>query len=215
MKKVLLSAFAILTFANVSAQKKPIKAKIKETSSTSSSSEGFGQGDIFITGGLGISTTSQGDATNSNFTFKPQAGYFVTDNIAVGLAIGYSNTKEDNTVTITKTSEFNFGAFGRYYFTPADKFSFFGELALGYLSQNQENIPLIGPSTTNKGSGFQIGVSPGINYFLNSHFAIETSVGLLGYKTVGADDVPNAKPTNTFDFKVDFSDVKFGLLYKF
>jgi hypothetical protein len=169
----------------------------------------FAKGNMFATGMVGISSTSQGDNKSSSFDFSPSFGYFVSNNIAIGasLSIG-SSTEETASVKVSDESTLSFGGFARYYTTPANNFSFFANLGLAYGSSTDNIAPKV---TT---SGFGLTVAPGISYFLSKHIAMETSVGILNYSTAKA-DVAGAKATNTFNLGLGLSSVNFGLVYKF
>src|SRR5690606_17220279 len=157
MKKLLLSLAAVFVFGLVNAQE--------------TESNGFAKGDVFLSGSVGFSSESTGDVKTNGFNITPSAGYFVSENIAVGLSLGYTSTKDEapNREDI-KYSEFGIGAFGRYYFTPANKFSLFGQLGVGSQNGKYEQ-----GSTEVKADGFNVAVAPGINYFVSEHFAREAT----------------------------------------
>lgn len=203
MKKIILSVAAIFAFGFANAQDK-------------AASEGFAKGDVFISGSVGISSSKTGDFKENNLSFSPRAAYFVDDNIALGLAIGYETQKIDAGASATNTQT-SFGAFGRYYVTPSSKFSLFAQLGVDITSNDFEFgvdsdgdlIALDGES-----KGFNVGFAPGFHYFVSDKFALETSIGVLGYSS--DDNGGNgADKTNTFALGLDFSNVMFGLTYKF
>ena len=76
MKKVILTAIAVLGFAFANAQ-----------------TGGFAKGDAFISGALSVNSTKEGDAKTSGFIIEPKVGYFVSENIAVGAKLGFGSTK--------------------------------------------------------------------------------------------------------------------------
>lgn len=201
MKKILLSAAAIMAFGFANAQDTPTK--------------GFTKGDVFASGSIGYGSEKTGENKNNVFTFSPKAGYFVTNNIAVGVKLGFTSGKDTEQVgpasIETKTNTFEAGAFGRYYFTPASQFSFFGELSAGFNSSKTEIEGVPGESKSN---GFNVGVAPGISYFVSNNIALEATFGLLGYKT-NKPDVDGAESTDTFNIGANFSDIRFGIVYKF
>ena len=193
MKKLILSAVAVFAFGFVNAQE-----------------GGFGQGDIFVTGGVGFGSSKTGDAKSSSFNFSPKAGYFVNENIAVGLGLNIGSTTVDNGAEV-KTNSFEGEVFGRYYFTPASQFSLFGQLGAQFGSNKMEVEGVPGDSTS-KTFGVNAGV--GVSYFLNSNWALEAGWAGLGYHS---DDNggEGADKTNTFGLNVDLSAINFGLVYKF
>ncbi|WP_310556347.1 outer membrane beta-barrel protein [Flavobacterium sp.] len=203
MKKVLLTAIAVFVFGFSNAQEEE--------------SNGFSKGNVMLSGGFGIVSQSQDEEKFTGLYIRPKAGYFVSNNIVVGLSLGLSNTKEENGALnpIVKRSQTSIGAFGRYYFTPANKFSFFGELDFNVLSSKTTFInPLPTSSIETKANGFNVGLSPGVSYFISKNFALETSIGLLGYQTE-KQDVPGAKSLSSVNFGVDISSITLGLVYKF
>lgn len=170
---------------------------------------GFNKGSIFGTGSVGFSSEEENGDKTTSFTFRPKVGYFVTSNVAIGLNLGFTSTKRDFGTTDSKSSSFNVGAFGRYYFKPANQFSMFLNLGFDYMGTKNE----IGPAET-KENGFEIGLAPGFNYFITNRLALEASIGLLGFSSMKP-DVQGAEATTNFDFNVGINSISFGLLYKF
>ncbi|WP_044398455.1 outer membrane beta-barrel protein [Lacinutrix sp. Hel_I_90] len=209
MKKlVFTAAIAALGFTSVNAQ---------EAMSTG----GFNEGDVFISGAVGFGSSSQGDNSENTFTVSPKVGFFVNDNIAIGATVGYSSYTDEyqtvNPVTFEdvtaedKFSVFSAGVFGRYYFTPGSQFSFFGELAAGITSTTEDDAFV---EEDFKSNGVTAAFAPGISYFVSDNFAIEAAVGVLGYNTNKA-DVDGAEARNDFNIGADFSNISFGVVYKF
>lgn len=197
MKKVLLTAVALFAFGFANAQ-----------DSKEGSSEGFSNGDFFITGSANFSSTKMGDVKADGYNVSPSVGYFVTDNIALGAGVTFGKSKmtiEDESVDVQSVGG-NVGA--SYFFTPADKFSLFAGLGLGY------NTSKVGNGETINLNTFSVAVAPGFNYFLNDHFAVQASLGVLGY-TSSKFDVDGAKSTNTFALGLNGTDLNFGITYKF
>ncbi len=202
MKKILLSAVAVMAFGFANAQE-------------ATGTKGFAEGDVFLTGSVGFGSEKTGDAKTSQFNISPKAGYFVTSNIAIGVQLGYTSATEtevdiDGTYDVD-TNTVEAGAFGRYYFTPARDFSFFGQLSVGYTSSKTE---VEGQDGEYKENGFNLGLAPGISYFVSEHIALEATFGLLGYNTAKP-DVDGAESTDTFNIGANFNDINFGIVYKF
>lgn len=204
MKKVLLTAVAVFAFSFANAQ--------------DSTTGGFSKGNIMLSGGIGIGSESQDVQKSSGFSVTPKVGYFLTNNFVVGLALGFESTKDENGAAnpIVKNTTTSLGVFGRYYFTPASQFSFFGELGVNSMSTKEKTTnPSPIPSSEVKFNGFDVVLAPGVSYFLSKSFALETSIGVLGYQTEKQKDLPGAKSKNSFNFGVNLSDIKLGLVYKF
>lgn len=202
MKKLLVVG-AVALFAGANAQ---------ETETV-----GFNMGDTFITGAVGFNSQTTGDVKSNTFTIAPSVGHFVTSNIAIGARVGYTTSTDKNTVAnvevSNKVNTFAVGAFGRYYWMPASRFSIFGELNANYA--NAKNTVESGSvSTDNKADGFNIGFAPGINYFLSPNFALEATWGIINYSSVKP-DVDGAIATDNFGIGLDLNDISLGLVYKF
>ncbi len=195
MKKIILTVAAVFAFGAANAQDK------------NEGSEGFSKGSMFVSGTFSYDSSKTGDAKSNNLEFSPAFGYFLTDNVALGGRLSVTSGENE---AETKTSGFGLDVFGRYYMTPASKFSLFGEAAIGFGSNKVE--PAGGGETTSKTFGVNLGL--GVNYFLSSNWAIEAGWAGLGYNSDdnGGD---GADKTNTFGLNLDLSSINFGLLYKF
>lgn len=202
MKKVILSVAALFAFGFANAQ------DVKE----STGGKGFASGDVFISGTVGIHSESEGDVKFNAFTIAPKVGFFVTENIAIGGKLGFTSAKAEAPLTEDeKYTEFSIGAFGRYYATPASDFSFFAELGADFSNTKSEQAPAPDYKTT----GFNIGLAPGVSYFISENFALEASIGVLNYNTNKPDNGGNPDSTDTFDLNLNLTDVNVGLVYKF
>ncbi|WP_396163556.1 outer membrane beta-barrel protein [Flavobacterium sp.] len=198
MKKVLLSAVALLAFGFANAQEEK------------STNGGFSKGDVFVTGAFtfGSSNDKDNEVKTNGFEIAPQVGYFLTENIAIGGKLGFASSKEETAGVDTEDmSGLTLGAFGRYYFTPANQFSLFANLGLDYASMKDKLADA-------KLNGFQAGLGAGMNYFVSSNFSIEAGVAVLGFSSEKS-DATGAKGTSSFGFGGDWRAVTFGVNYKF
>ena len=202
MKRILLSAVAIMVFGAMSAQE--------------AATSGFSPGNAFITGSVGYQSQKTGDIKTDAFTITPMVGYFITGNIAVGGQVAYTSSTDFIDTGLSsyelEINAFGIGAFGRYYTTPANAFSLFGQLSVAYQTAKSEASG--GAVAEIKADGFGIDLSPGISYFVSDHFALEATIGSIGYSTANP-DVEGMPSTNTFNIGLNLSDVSFGVLYKF
>lgn len=205
MKKLLLTAIAVFAFGFANAQE-----------STESSNGGFSKGDVMLSGGIGFGSRSQGDIKDNGFQVSPKVGYFITDHIVGGISLGYATLKsESNGLNPTRNlNTISYGVFGRYYTTPAKQFSFFGEIHANAFSSKTKitnNFPDF--PQERKVTGFQVGIAPGISYFVSKHLALETSIGLLEYSNENPDGPADSR--NSIDVGLNLSNVNLGLVYKF
>lgn len=122
-----------------------------------------------------------------NVNINPNAGYFITDGIAVGLKIGaglQTVKKGDNVWS------YEFKPFGRYYFPEgaSETGRFFG----------QADIGITGYSGTTSDTSFAFGVAGGYSHFVSRNVALE---GTLGYN-YSKSDVAGAEAQNGLGFAV-------------
>ncbi|MGX7666877.1 outer membrane beta-barrel protein [Flavobacterium pedocola] len=199
MKKTLMILSAVFAFGFANAQE-----EVKEAGNG-----GFAKGDLFVSGAFGFSSDKTGDAKSSSFEIEPKVGYFVTENIAIGAKLGFGSEKaEDAAGNETQDdSSFTFGAFGRYYMTPANQFSVFGQLGVDF-TNTEDNL------ADAKMKEFGINAGLGLSYFVSNNFAIEASWAGLGY-TSNDNGGNGADKTNSFGLEVDMRAINFGLIYKF
>lgn len=199
MKKLIFAAIAVLAFGFANAQ--------------DSGSFGFSKGNVLLEGNLGLSSTNNKNTevkTNS-FEFNPKVGYFLTDKFALGLDLGIGSNKEKAVgVDAAKSSNFNVGIFGRYYFLDlGQRFKTYTEAGIGLNS---------GKVDESKYSGVGFGAGLGINYFVSNSFAI--NFGLTDILTYNSNKYKGAKAVSEFDVNLNvfnnfFNTAKFGLTYKF
>jgi len=196
------------------------------------------KGTVYLTGSVGYSQTETNSGNNKveDFNVLPTAGFFVADNFAVGLGVGFATSKVTNistatfgpattTVTTTeqKTPAFVIEPFARKYWTLSDKLYFFGQLAVPMAFGKVENeissvttsgstVTTVSSSTEAKATSVGVTVKPGLDYFLNKNWTIEATIGEFGYN--------NFKPkggvaTNNYNFGLDLTAVTIGVKYVF
>jgi outer membrane protein len=201
MKKVILAAIAVFAFSSANAQ------EVKEAKG-----EGFAKGDLFVTGAVSFESTNDknNEVKTNYFEIAPQVNYFVTENITVGAKIGFTSEKTEVLGSDDQDdSSVSFGLAGRYYFTPASKFSLFGQLSAEYVTM-KDNL-----STPEfKVNGFGAGLGLGLNYFVSSNFSLEAGLAVLEFASAKA-DVEGAKNVSGFNFGGDLRAVSIGVNYKF
>ena len=199
MKKVLLTAAAVLSLTFVNAQEE------KGTGS------GFSKGSTFVSGGFSLTSTNNKNTNvkTSGFGIEPKIGYFVSEKIAIGAKFGYASDKSKNaTVDLSDDSTMSVGVFGRYYTTASSQFSLFGQLGFDYVTIKDN---MTDGMTVN---GWGLAFTPGINYFVSDNWAVEATIGSLGYGSAKA-DVAGAKEVSAFDLSLDLRAISFGVNYKF
>lgn len=203
----------------------------------------FKKGDWLVEGSVGGISFDSGDAeserdtlTNksdfSSFSFDiyPKAGYFVTNDLAIGLGLGFSFSNSENSgyspITGVKTSKYmsdnvtlSLAPFLRYYLpaNPTTKLRFYGQVEGGFstdLSRNSEyeyysNSGAISAlykyDYPSKYFSYYVQPTLGLNYFLAENVAFN---GSLGYRYSSSSETYNYTEIPTGATPVKYPDNK-------
>ena len=115
-----------------------------------------GQGVWMIGGQIGFNSVSSDGNSFSLFSFQPEAGYFVIDNLAIGTSLGLT--------AVEGSTEFGIGPFVRYYLWS----NLFAQAGVKYLTG-----PINPFDIFDSISPFRYGAGVGYSFFVNSAVAIE------------------------------------------
>lgn len=210
MKKIKITILLFLVCISVYAQ--------EETKTV----EGFRQLDVFISGTVSYRVSSTDFRTVKNFSFEPRLGILFSDKIVVGPYLNYkifsSSLENPNSFfsgnnIISHTEDFReIGIFGRYYFNPLGKFSTFSELLLSHSNGGEKRDYRGDFEGFHDKESLQLFLGFGLNYFLNQHFALQTSWGGISYRVT---EIGSDKSVGDFSFGFSLEKIKLGLLYKF
>lgn len=193
-----MAAIAAFGFANVNAQE--------------GTTFGFGEGDIFIEGNVSVRSSKDKNTLNvetktNSFTISPKAGYFLTDQFAVGAELGFGKYKEETGNTINEdVSTVGGGLFARYYFLELGKrFKTYSEFGIGYgTAKDKGNAG----STLTKNT-FGAGLDLGINYFVTEKIALTFGLtDILSVSTTKNELTVSGTPGKTSSTNTD---VNFGI----
>ncbi|WP_225312591.1 outer membrane beta-barrel protein [Pseudotamlana haliotis] len=171
----------------------------------------FEEGDMFVEGGVSVST----DDVTTSYSINPKFGYFLSDKVAIGGDLDFGGSKDESTSPDTKTNFFGVGAFARYYFLELSqkRFKAYGDVGLGY-SHSRVEVGDV-DNTTN---GIKANLTLGVNYFFTKKFAATFVLAdILTYNNANPE---NSDATNSFELNINlfnnpFAQPQFGLLYKF
>jgi hypothetical protein len=131
---------------------------------------------------------------NSYLYFSPSAGFFIADNLALGLSFGVGKQHYNSPYLsydsipnlYTNTSEgtnFSLAPFLRYYYMPKENFGFYGQLTAGYstqLNKYESNRP-DNINSKSRETGFYIEFTPAFVFFPTSKLGLEASIGGINY----------------------------------
>jgi outer membrane protein len=165
MKKLLLAAFAVFAFTSVDAQTEKGNWVFGGNTSLSFAST---KAKVEVDG-----NEVDGDLTSTVFSVTPSVGYFVIDNLAVGLDLSFTSNKNDNGDTDVTTSSFSVLPMGTYFFDAGESFKPYVGAGVGLISTSS------GDEDINKSSGLAIRGKGGVAYFLNESIALDFSVQYL------------------------------------
>ena len=149
------------------------------------------KGTYFVNGSIFLD--SRTDKINDNKTTSfttaigPKAGYFIMDNLAIGLEANIQTSKSTSEDAVFGDIEVTSNAlaalaFGRYYLDNG----LFGEVAVGFGSQKTES-GLLGEQ---KASIFGFHIGAGYAFFLGEHVAIEPTLNSR-WEDVNPDGAPS------------------------
>lgn len=177
----------------------------------------IGAGTIMLGGSLGFNSTDGGSQSTTgggttvstdktartSWNFSPAVGYFLTDDIALGIRLGLGGrnhgqaTSQDGTTTENITSFFwNAELFGRYYKSLGSNFYIFGDLGLGYGQESWTDKedgnggnPAIHDGNEHKVGTFGVNLAPGVAFFPTENWGIDFTLNRLVSFSSSTDNV--------------------------
>lgn len=169
----------------------------------------------------GPTITTDGDKKLEG-TFGLGGGYFLSDNIAVGISFelrGSKMTPPDTSKAEERMAGFGAGVFARYYVPMSDNFYFFGQLGYSNLatgtSETQGGTETEGPKTFRH----SFGIRPGFTFFPASRIGLDLTFGNIGWSTTktteefGGGTIESR--SSGLDISFDMTTVVFGIQYFF
>jgi hypothetical protein len=145
--------------------------------------------------------------TSTLFTISPSVGYFVLDELAIGISMDYTFSRVRSAVgEKNEDSNVLFGPFARYYLPIADDMAVFLEGSFGF-GNSRNDMELGGQPQNIRTNMVAFGVGPGLTIFSTSAIGIEA---LCKYNysrstfdtTIGGINAKTITRTNQFDFSV-------------
>ncbi|MCB9347060.1 MAG: outer membrane beta-barrel protein [Lewinellaceae bacterium] len=170
---------------------------------------GFSAATSTITQDKGSGDVATENPTYTQFSIAPSVGYFLIDNLALGIGLDYTfNQVKNKTQATNKDSDLLFGPFARYYIPMTDDMSFFLEANFGF--GNSSDDQEVGGVQQNISTNiFAVGVGPGFTIFSSDAIGIETLVKYNYARSdfdtnIGGVRAKTMTRTNQFDFSVGF-----------
>ena len=197
MKKIFL--LGLLAIGAAEARAQSISAGTISLGGSIGYNQFSGNSNTVYSGNSGLNYNFSNDIKRYYLYLSPSVSYLVTDNLAVGLALGYSNGMrvEDavsNPAFTTvqhgryTTTSLRAGAFGQYYKMLNTQFGLTGRLGTGYqrVKEDRDGYNAANGTTnyftgTNTSAGYYADLTPGIVFFPVPKFGINASLGSLSF----------------------------------
>jgi len=210
------------------------------------------KGKMFLGGQFNLSgntnsmsdTLSRYDNHSLNFVITPNFGYFIADNLALGVSLDFGvdhsnnhfeNTNlatlfRTNTNSINNSYTYGIGGFARYYVNITDHFKLHINGGLNYSHRTDKRSSLSNDtgdlnSTSIKDyqefqlNSFTLEVSPGLVYFVTPRLGIQAAFGNLNFKHSSSKDITasndNYFRSNDYGLNLNPSTLSLGLNYYF
>lgn len=165
------------------------------------------EGSWYVGGNVGFSSSkTKAEISDSkvetgkfnSWTFSPEIGTFLTDNIQTGIGITLQGTEQEN---VSKSTQTGATLYGRY-FLDGGAFRPFGGLNITALPGSLETTTGI---NTNEFSTFTFGVNvnAGFGYALSEKVTAVGSFGLLGFNSSSQKNKDTDAKTTTNTFGLD------------
>ncbi|GAA0718847.1 hypothetical protein GCM10009430_17480 [Aquimarina litoralis] len=198
---------------------------------------GFNKGDFTIAGSINYSKRNSSSEFNSdidsfsneqkssNLAIVPEIGYFISDHFMLGANLGYLNQYSESPTSFrNEESGYIVGISSKYFFTPQKRITLFSEISTSYTKLSGDNKSynnqVLVATGERKTESLAIGLSPGINIFLNKRLSLTSKVGRIGYEktkgnTVSLDNNSISSFENDrFVTSIGLDSVFFGVLYR-
>lgn len=210
MEKVILLTIT-LVFLIFTIHAQALKKGIKPTHESVFSSVNKGKwmlgGDLYLQSHRFNGADPANDSKENTIGFSPFIGYFVKNQLAVGLVLDYSSIKSEGANTDDLFSQISLGPAVRYYLSITTKFMFFGEAKVPFGRVNRTvNGVQLSPLKT-----IGISLSPGFAFFASDKFSFHTKFGQLSYRSQKQGD----DQESFVDFSLAGSNLTLGLNYHF
>lgn len=159
---------------------------------------------VYVGGSLGFeSVTAAKDAdASTTFSIKPEVGYNLSETLAVGIQLGFTNTNNDGDgYKMSKSvNTFEIAPYARYTFAKAGAASFFADGGIIFKSYGEDN-----------GSNFGVGIRPGVSFAASEKVSVIAKLGWLGYSK----DNEDAGSREVWGLNIDNTNLELGVFFNF
>jgi len=143
-------------------------------------------GSKYIGGTLGFnSTKSKADGAEAltSWSLNPELGYFIADNLALGVELSISGGSQGE----NSTSGFGGGVYARKFMSATDNLNFFIGANVGY-SGSTDKVKVGGTTVESKENTLGAFLDLGLTYAVSEKWTIIGRLGTLGFSSVSNPD---------------------------
>lgn len=140
------------------------------------STVGFSAARSNVTQNIETGETREDSPSTTQINIVPQVGYFLLDNLAVGIRMDYTfNQVREMEQTQVRDSDLLFGPFSRYYMSIGEDMAFIVEAGFGFGNSNDEQL-IAGMRQRINTNIFAFGIGPGLTIISTDAIGIEALV---------------------------------------
>lgn len=183
----------------------------------------------WIGGGVSFgSSKTDGYDRATNYSIVPQIGFMLSDNIGLGVKLGYGHTEVPGQTPVyvngelvgvepytNKSNSYSINPFIRYTFVKGNIGGLFIDGGFAYAHSKLK-------SSDTKTNTFSIGVSPGVMFNVSDKIALLGTFGFLGYTqsktSLGNKETSIYKTdykSNDFSFNLNMDNITLGMNFLF
>lgn len=211
MQNLILTIFLFLLSTVVSAQEVPEKFNIEQGTWSLGGSFNFGAANI------NLYDDDYPDSKNFSLTIRPDVGYFVQDNLQLGLQLGYGyseNRHDDSSVNELKAHSLNFSPYVRKFFPLSSKFAFAITGSLDYGINQRDTYDEDIHVGQLRSEIYGISAQPDIFFLLNKRFTLNATMGNLYYShSKYTRDGREIESGNKYGFAAQLNNIFLGVRY--
>lgn len=185
-------------------------------------------GKIILGGSFEYNSTKneQQNSKSSGLLIGPNIGYFVSDNLAIGIGLGYQRTKYEqdleliggNPIYKSKNHTFYISPYIRHYTALSEQFKFFAQFSGNYYySKSETDVNSPGTPISQTSNSYSVQLSPGLAFFPSKRFGIEFALNGIYYTYNKSKDLQIARESTSKDFNIrlNATSPRIGLQYYF
>ena len=180
------------------------------------------KGTVALGGSIGInsnrSENESFDSKNFGFSLRPEAAYFISDNLSLGMLLGYTYNsnkyKRSDSMQETTYNSFTIAPYLQKYIGISESFAFNLTGSLDYTRNWYEdnNTNCLNCSDTTR-DVYGIAIRPGISYLLSDKLSLDANLGVLRFTHTDIDEQTIDASANSLILSFGLSNIYFGLTY--